>query len=102
VIVAAIAEQDRGVGHSAVFAATASGIPAPLPFPCFTLSRAARAIHEAGSSESFGIVAAGVGHGEDEDALASVGSARVGRSKHRPLRIVPERGQVSENVSELH
>jgi hypothetical protein len=47
-------------------------------------------------------VAVAVGHGEDEHPLASVGRSGIGCSKHRPLRIEPERGQVSENSPELH
>ena len=34
---------------------------------------------------------------DDEDSLSSVGGAHIGCTKSRPLRIVPERGKVSEN-----
>lgn len=37
---------------------------------------------------------------EDEDALAPLRGADVGRSKATPFRIEPERGQAAENVSE--
>lgn len=51
-----------GVGHRESFAATASGIPAPLPFECFALSASALASHDAGSSASLCSPAKGVGH----------------------------------------
>ena len=41
--------------------------------------------------------ARGVGH--DPDAFPQVGSANVCRRNNSPLRIIPERGQVAENVS---
>jgi hypothetical protein len=41
-----------------------------------------------------------VGVGQDEDAFSSMWRTHVGRSKHIPLRIVPARGQVSENCPE--
>lgn len=84
-----------GVAHS--FTAIDKGIPAPLPLRHLALSRAARASHFAGSSASFGIIAAGVG--QAENALPSVWRSCVGRSKHVPLCIVPERGQRPENAS---
>lgn len=64
VIVAHTAEHERGVGQAdpASFTATASGVPAPFPLWCFSFRSAARASHSCGSSESFGIIAAGVGH----------------------------------------
>ena len=86
-----------GVGHIESLTATARGIPAPLPLPHFAFKRAALACHCAGSSPSLCIDAAGVG--QPEHALSSVGGAHVGCSKHVPLRIVPERGQVPENAS---
>jgi hypothetical protein len=49
-----------GVGQS--FAATANGIPAPLPFLCFRLRSSALASHDSGLSPSLGTQAAGVGH----------------------------------------
>jgi len=45
----------------------------------------------------FASPAFGVAHREDEDPLAPVRSACVGRPEHIPLRIEPERGQVPEN-----
>jgi hypothetical protein len=43
-------------------------------------------------------VALGVGS-DDEHALSAMRCADTARAKHVPLRIVPARGQVSENVS---
>lgn len=34
--------------------------------------------------------------GEDEDPLPAVGRSHVGSSKTRPVRVIPERGQVAE------
>jgi hypothetical protein len=42
-------------------------------------------------------VATGVGH--NPDSLALVGSAGVDSAQHSPARIIPQRGQVSENSS---
>jgi hypothetical protein len=41
----------------------------------------------------------GVGH--NPDSLPKMGGADIGRGTHAPFRIVPERGQVSENDSKL-
>jgi hypothetical protein len=41
-----------------------------------------------------------VGVGQDEQPLSSVGSAGVGRSKHSPLRIEPQRVKITEDDSE--
>lgn len=38
--------------------------------------------------------------GKNPDAVPPMIGANVGRSQHAPLRIEPERGQVSENSSE--
>lgn len=40
-----------------------------------------------------------MGVGQDEDPLSSLRGSDIGRTYARPLRIEPERGQVSENVS---
>ena len=37
--------------------------------------------------------------GEDEDAAAKVGRADVGRRQAVPLRVIPEAGQVPENLA---
>ena len=44
------------------FAAIANGMPAPFPFMCFAFRSSTRASHVSGSSVSFGMLAAGVGH----------------------------------------
>jgi hypothetical protein len=38
--------------------------------------------------------------GQDEQALAAVGSADLGRANSAPLRIEPERGKVGEDIGE--
>jgi hypothetical protein len=40
-----------------------------------------------------------LGVGQDEDPVAFVGGAHVGRLKAVPDRIEPERGQVPENIT---
>jgi hypothetical protein len=39
----------------------------------------------------------GVGHANDPDPLALMGGAHVVRTEHTPFRIVPHRGQVTED-----
>ena len=36
--------------------------------------------------------------GQDEDPLAEVGRAHVGRGKHAPFRVIPEGGKVSKHA----
>jgi hypothetical protein len=45
------------------------------------------------------LIVIGVGSrpGDDENPLAPVRGARVGSGYNRPLRVIPEVGQVSEN-----
>jgi hypothetical protein len=45
-------------------------------------------------------LAVGVGHGDDEHAVATVGSSDVGSSQGPPGPHVPERGQVGEDLAE--
>jgi hypothetical protein len=47
---------------------------------------------------AFVLLASGVGS-KDPDSLASVWRPGVGSSQHTPFRIIPQRGQVSENDS---
>jgi hypothetical protein len=42
----------------------------------------------------------GVGSSDDEDAGASVGSAGVGSSNNSPRRVIPQAGQVAEDVGQ--
>jgi hypothetical protein len=72
VIVAAIAEQLRGVGHSIAFIFAFPLLP---PFP---------GRH---------------GVGQNPDSLSLVWRTNVARAQHTPFRIIPQRGQVSENSS---
>jgi hypothetical protein len=79
---AAIALQERGVGHSL------TAVPSPklcrpeMPF----LSRS-----DAHASEAVGV-------GQDPNAIPAVRCAKVGSWYAMPFRIIPERGQGSENV----
>jgi len=38
--------------------------------------------------------------GQDEDPVAAVCRADIGSAKARPLRVIPERGQVGEDAAE--
>jgi hypothetical protein len=38
--------------------------------------------------------------GEDEDPLSAVGRSNVGSWNARPVRVIPERGQVAKNSTE--
>ena len=82
-----------GVGQ--IRAATASGIPKPLPFRCFAFSRSRRACHVSNDSLSFATIASGVGH--NPDSVPTVRGTNGGSRYAMPFRIKPERGQVSEN-----
>ncbi len=81
-----------GVGHS--FAAIASGVPHPFPFPCFSFRWARRASRVLGLSPFCATEASGVG--QKEEPLPSVRRTNVGRAKHAPFRIVPQVGQAPE------
>jgi hypothetical protein len=84
-----------GVGH--IWTAMVSGIPIPLPFFAVSFTRSRRASQVSGFSPSCATLASGVGH--DPNAIPPVGSANGGSRNAVPLRVIPERGQVSENCS---
>jgi hypothetical protein len=85
VMAAAIAEQLRGVGHSAAAQPSLFGFVRPSELHCRLVSFAAFAL-------------LGVGH--KKESLSDVVGTNRGSGETRPLRIVPERGQVSQNSSE--
>lgn len=88
--------RDIGVGQS--FTAIASGVPMPLPFWPFAFSRARRARKVGGSSPSFETKAFGVGHREDEQALALVRRADFRRREESALNLEAQSVKVSPNA----
>jgi hypothetical protein len=73
----------------------ANGMPAPLPFWCFSFNAAARACHVSGSSPSFGSPETGVGHTEDECSLPLVARADLSRREQSDLTRKTKSAQVS-------
>jgi len=88
------------VGH--ILAATCSGNCTLIPSAAF---RTCRFFHDSGLSGHDASRPRGVGHVSDLERqapppLPAVGRTNVVRSQHAPFRIVPERGQVAEYVTE--
>jgi hypothetical protein len=97
------------VGSRAI--ATGSGVPMPLPLRPSFFCRSRRAIQDSVASPSLKFPATGVGSSreppggsgpdpEDEQAVPAVRGSGVGSAQARPLRIIPERGQVAEDFRE--
>lgn len=86
-----------GVGSSEI--AIGSVRPNPFPFRPFAFSRSLRASMISGFGTSVNS-ALGVGNSGDEDAIAPVRGTEGGSRKAIPFRVVPERGQRSDHLSE--
>jgi len=74
-----------GVGQA--FDAMASGMPMPLPLIPLAFAASCRARKLSGDSPSLKIWASGVGHGEDEQALADVARADFRRREQSSLNL---------------
>jgi hypothetical protein len=85
----------RGVGHN--LTATPSGIPNPFPFFFCAFTFARRSIHDPKSSVAFAFDASGVG--QNPDSVAKVRCVNDGSRYAVPFRVIPDLGQVAENVS---
>lgn len=80
----------HGVGHMAIR-------PARLIVPFAPLGRIAVVCGPAFASLTIGVGKAG----EAPPAVALVRRSHISSAEHRPARIIPERGQIPENVSEV-
>ena len=98
-----------GVGSRAI--ATGSGVPIPFPLRpgCFCRSRRACRVRRDAPSLKFPATGADSSREppglpgpdrEDEETVAAVRGSGVGSAKARPLRVIPNFGQVSEDFRE--